>query len=81
MISVIDAPLLVELHDRWAAACVTFGDVQAALSRPGSWEYQLPVARVLRELLVSRGYIATPDPDAAWRLVWIRNDGHGARRA
>lgn len=68
----IDAALVVELHKRWSAARVTFGDVYSAVCRPGSWEYQLPAALELRALLICNGYQPTPDPDATWRLIWTR---------
>lgn len=68
----VDHALTVELHERWSAARVTFGDVYSAVCRPGSWEYQLDAARTLRELLKQNGYQPTKDPDADWRLIWTR---------
>jgi hypothetical protein len=68
----VDASLLTELHKRWSAAHVTYGDVYSACCRPGSWEFQLPAARMLRELLQQNGYQATTDPDASWRYIWRR---------
>ena len=68
----VDSPLAVELHKRWTAARVTFGDVYSAVCRPGSWEFALPAAALLRELLQQNGYAATRDPEATWRLIWRR---------
>lgn len=75
MIDNIEPALVVELHKRWARAHVTFGDVYSAICRPGSWEYQLPIAATLRALLRDCGYEPTKDPDADWRLIWTRITG------
>lgn len=70
----VDAQLVVELHKRWARARVMFGDVYSAVCRPGSWEFQLPAAEQLRELLNQNGYYAHPDPAATWRWIWTRSE-------
>lgn len=73
----VDAELTAELHKRWDAARVQFGDVYSAVCRPGSWEWALPAAAMLRDLLRDNGYQATPDEVATWRLVWKRITDEG----
>lgn len=49
----------------------TFGDVDACINRPGSWEYQEPIAYEMREQLKRWGYVQE-DTEHEWRKVWVR---------
>lgn len=71
----VDEQLLAELNKRWDEGGPLFGDVYSACCRPGSWEYRTSPAARLRALLEQNGYVAAPDPDATWRLIWTRYDG------
>jgi hypothetical protein len=68
----VDEQLTAELNKRWEKDGALFGDVYSACCRPASWEFALPFAATLRELLKQNGYTASTDPDASWRLIWRR---------
>lgn len=44
----------------------------AALHRPGSWEWQTEEAVRARETLHSKGYHEVVEPTAWWRVRWVR---------
>ena len=46
-------------------------DPDAALHRPGSWEWASMWGERLRDALEAAGYEPEVDPDANWRRVWV----------
>ena len=47
-----------------------FFDVDAAIHRPGSWEWPTSQAEAMRDYLQAQGYEAHVHPLGPWRRVW-----------
>ena len=67
----IPAALAAELQPLLGVDCTGHPvELHSAIGRPGSWEYQTPGAKAVRDRLQEAGWWPHVDPSASWRRVW-----------